>query len=466
MSAYIIGRILKIKNIMITTKNPFNKSVLKTYDLHTDSEINTIIEKSASRFKTWKTKSIDDRTELLSNVSELLLERKQEYAELMTMEMGKPMSQSLAEIEKCSAVCDFYAANAVFFLADDLIATDASESFISYDPSGTILAVMPWNYPFWQVMRFAAPTLTAGNTAILKHASNTTGCALAIEKLFLDAGYPEGCFQTVLIGHENIEDIISNENVAGVTLTGSEKAGRSIASLAGKHLKKSVMELGGNNACIVFEDADLEAHIETIVMARMQNAGQSCIAAKRFIVVDAIYNEFVEKFKEQALKLKTGNPMEAETQIGVMARKDLVETLQDQVKASIDKGATVTLGNKKQGNYFEPTILENVKPGMPAFDDELFGPVASMVRVKDREEAITMASQSKFGLGTMLFTKDVTAARELIGSIADGAFFINDMVKSDPQLPFGGTKTSGYGRELSQEGMLEFVNRKTVYIKK
>jgi succinate-semialdehyde dehydrogenase/glutarate-semialdehyde dehydrogenase len=451
---------------MITTKNPFDNSVIKTYKLHTDTEVDNILEKSISTFKIWKDKPISDRTDLLSKMAELLLESKQEYAELMTQEMGKPISQSLAEIEKCSLVCDFYASNATSFLADDLIKTDASESFISYDPAGTILAVMPWNYPFWQVMRFAAPTLTAGNTAILKHASNTTGCALAIEKLFLDAGYPEGCFQTVLIGHEHIEDIISNEHVAGVTLTGSEKAGRSIASLAGKHLKKSVMELGGNNACIVFEDADLETHIETIVMARMQNAGQSCIAAKRFIIVDSVYDEFLKAFKENALKLKTGNPMEKETQIGVMARKDLVDTLENQVKESIDKGATVTLGNNKQGNYFEPTILENVKPGMPAFDEELFGPVAAFVRVKGREEAIAMASQSKFGLGTMLFTEDVTAARELIGSIPDGAFFINDMVKSDPQLPFGGTKASGYGRELSQEGMLEFVNKKTVYIKK
>ena len=325
---------------------------------------------------------------------------------------------------------------------------------------------MPWNYPFWQVIRFAAPTLTAGNTAVLKHASNTTGCALAIEQLFLDAGYPEGCFQTVLTGHKDIENIISNESVTGVTLTGSEKAGRTIAALAGKHLKKSVMELGGNNACIILEDADLEKHIDTIVMARMQNAGQSCIAAKRFIVVDAIYDEFIEVFKKRTSEIKAGNPMDKTTEIGTMARKDLLETLEEQVNTSVNKGAKITYGFKNEGNYFEPTILENVTAGMPAFDEELFGPVAAVIRVKNREEAIATATHSKFGLGTMLFTRDIKGARKLIDSIPDGAFFVNEMVKSNAQLPFGGTKTSGYGRELSQEGILEFVNKKTVFIKK
>ncbi|TDY63980.1 NAD-dependent succinate-semialdehyde dehydrogenase [Algibacter lectus] len=451
---------------MITTNNPFNNKDIETYKLHTESEVQEIIDKGANAFKDWKMKTIGDRTDMLNKVSQLLLERKQEYAELMTKEMGKPISQSIAEIEKCSAVCDFYVKNAAYFLADELIKTDAKESFISYDPSGTILAIMPWNYPFWQVMRFAAPTLTAGNTAILKHASNTTGCALAMERLFIDAGYPEGCFQTVLIGHEDIETIIAHESVAGVTLTGSEKAGRSIAALAGKHLKKSVMELGGNNACIILEDAKLEKHIDTIVMARMQNAGQSCIAAKRFIVVDAIYDEFIEAFKKRVAEIKKGDPMEMDTEIGVMARKDLVEGLEKQVEDSIKKSAKVTYGYNNDGNYFEPTILEDVKPGMPAFDEELFGPVAAIIRVADKQEAIETATHSKFGLGTMIFTKDLEAARKLISDIPDGAFFINDMVKSDPQLPFGGTKASGYGRELSQEGILEFVNKKTVYIKK
>lgn len=451
---------------MITTKNPYSNKVIQEYELHSSAEVEDIISKSATTFQSWKVQTIGDRTDLLNRVSQLLIERKQEYAELMTKEMGKPISQSLAEIEKCSTVCDFYVKNAAYFLADDLIKTDAKESFISYDPSGTILAIMPWNYPFWQVMRFAAPTLTAGNTAILKHASNTTGCALAIEQLFLDAGYPEGCFQTVLIGHEAIESIIAHETVTGVTLTGSEKAGRTIAALAGKHLKKSVMELGGNNACIILEDANLEKHIDTIVMARMQNAGQSCIAAKRFIVVDAIYDEFIEAFKKRTSEIKAGDPMDKETDMGTMARKDLLEGLEDQVKASVNKGAKITYGFNNKGNYFEPTILEHVTAGMPAFDEELFGPVAAIIRVKNREEAMATAIHSKFGLGTMLFTRDIKGARQLIGSIPDGAFFVNEMVKSNAQLPFGGTKASGYGRELSQEGILEFVNKKTVYIKK
>ncbi|MDN3667388.1 NAD-dependent succinate-semialdehyde dehydrogenase [Algibacter miyuki] len=451
---------------MIKTKNPFNNKIIAEYKLHDNDDIGQIISKSAEAFKQWKTESIGNRTDLLHKVSLLLIERKQEYAELMTQEMGKPISQSLAEIEKCSQVCDFYVKNAAYFLADDLIVTDAKESFISYDPSGTILAIMPWNYPFWQVMRFAAPTLTAGNTAILKHASNTTGCALAIEQLFLDAGYPKNCFQTVLIEHDAIETIIAHETVTGVTLTGSEKAGRTIATLAGKHLKKSVMELGGNNACIILDDANLEKHIDTIVMARMQNAGQSCIAAKRFVVVDAIYDEFVEAFKNRLDQIKSGDPMASETEMGVMARKDLVDTLEKQVKTSVEKGAKVTYGNTIKGNYFEPTILEDVKPGMPAFEEELFGPVAAFIRVANKEEAITVATDSKFGLGTMIFTKDIKAAKKLILDIPDGAFFVNEMVKSDVQLPFGGTKASGYGRELSQEGILEFVNKKTVYIKK
>lgn len=451
---------------MITTKNPYNNETINTYELHTASQVEDMILKSASAFQSWKVQTIGDRTDLLNKVSQLLIERKQEYAELMTKEMGKPISQSLAEIEKCSTVCDFYVKNAAYFLADELIKTDAKESFISYDPSGTILAIMPWNYPFWQVMRFAAPALTAGNTAILKHASNTTGCALAIEQLFLDAGYPEGCFQTVLVGHEAIETIIGHKTVAGVTLTGSEKAGRTIAALAGKHLKKSVMELGGNNACIILEDANLEKHIDTIVMARMQNAGQSCIAAKRFIVVDAIYDEFMEAFKKRTSEIKAGDPMDEATEIGTMARQDLVDTLEDQVNASVNKGAKITYGFRNEGHYFEPTILEHVTAGMPASDEELFGPVAAIIRVKNREEAIATAINSKFGLGTMLFTRDIKGARKLIGSIPDGAFFVNEMVKSNAQLPFGGTKASGYGRELSQEGILEFVNKKTVYIRK
>jgi len=451
---------------MITTRNPYTHKDLKQYKLHTAIETTQMVKGAITAFDSWKEAPVSYRVELLKKVSELLRNRNQEYADLMTQEMGKPISQGLAEIEKCAWACDFYAENAAQFLSDELIATDADESFISHDPIGTILAIMPWNFPFWQVVRFAAPTLTAGNTAILKHASNTTGCALALEQLFLDAGYPKNCFQTLLTDHEQLEKLIANDGIKGVTLTGSEKAGRAIAALAGKNLKKSVMELGGNNACIVWEDADLDKHLDTMVKARMQNTGQSCIAAKRFIVVDAIYDNFITAFKKNVQLLRSGDPADAKTEIGVMAREDLVDTLEKQIRTSVEKGAKVTLGDGRDGNYFEPTILENVTQGMPAFDEELFGPVAAIVRAKDRDDSIAIAADSKFGLGTMLFTQDIEAARKAIGSIPDGAFFINEMVKSDPRLPFGGTKNSGYGRELSKEGMLEFVNKKTIYIKK
>jgi succinate-semialdehyde dehydrogenase/glutarate-semialdehyde dehydrogenase len=324
---------------------------------------------------------------------------------------------------------------------------------------------MPWNYPFWQVIRFAAPTLTAGNTGILKHAQNVPGCAKALEKLFLDAGYPKGCFQSILAGHEEIEELIANETIKAVTLTGSEKAGRGIAQIAGKNLKKTVLELGGSNACIVFEDADLEKHLDTMVKARMQNTGQSCIAAKRFIVCDALYDAFVQKFTEATKQLVSGDPKEKETYIGVLAREDLAKSLKEQVDKSIEKGAQLIMGNKMEGAYFQPTILTEVVPGMPAFDEETFGPVAAIIRAKVRADAIALANNSKFGLGSMLFTEDIEGALDLIPRISDGAFFINDMVKSDPRLPFGGTKASGYGRELSREGILAFVNKKTVYIK-
>lgn len=449
----------------IWSKNPFTGEKIESYEQDTSHSIKQKTELVQSIQEEWSNKTIKERCELLENVSELLLERKEEYAVMMTSEMGKPISQSIAEIEKCAWACDFYAFNAEDLLADEIIETDAGESFISYDPLGCILAVMPWNYPFWQVIRFAAPTLTAGNTAILKHAQNVPGCAKALEKLFLDAGYPKGCFQSILAGHEEIEELIANETIKAVTLTGSEKAGRGIAQIAGKNLKKTVLELGGNNACIVFEDADIEKHLDTMVKARMQNTGQSCIAAKRFIVFDGLYDAFVQKFTEATKQLVSGDPKEKETYIGVLAREDLAKSLKEQVDKSLEKGAQLVMGNKMEGAYFEPTILTEVVPGMPAFDEETFGPVAAIVRAKDRADAIALANNSNYGLGAMLFTEDIEGALDLIPRISDGAFFINDMVKSDPRLPFGGTKASGYGRELSREGILAFVNKKTVYIK-
>ena len=448
------------------SKNPYNGTILNTFTKDSASAIESKLEKALAVEASWADTEIEERCELLSEVAELLIDRKNEYAELMSKEMGKPISQGISEIEKCAWACDFYATNAEDLLADELIETDADESFISHDPLGCILAIMPWNYPFWQVIRFAAPTLTAGNTALLKHAQNVTGCSLALEKLFLDAGYPDGCFQSIQAGHDEIEKLIAKDGVKAVTLTGSEKAGKSIARTAGENLKKTVLELGGNNACIVWEDADLDKYIDTMVTARMQNTGQSCIAAKRFIVCEAIYDTFLEKFTEKVKSLKIGDPLKEDTFIGVMAREDLAETLQKQVDTSIELGANVILGNERNGAFFSPTILTDVTPDMPVFKEETFGPVAAIIKVKNREDAISMATDSRLGLGSMLFTEDIDAAMNIISNIPDGAFFINDMVKSDPRLPFGGTKASGYGRELSREGILEFVNKKTVYIKK
>ena len=448
----------------IKTTNPFSQDILKEYKLHSKKEVAEILERSKIAFQNWKKTSISHRRKLLRNVGDILNENLDKYSELITLEMGKPISQSKAEIKKCIFLCDFYEKNVESFLADEIIETDATESFISYDPLGAILAIMPWNYPFWQVLRFAIPTLTAGNTALLKHASNVTGCALVIQELFEQAGYAKGCFQTLLVNHEAIETIIKDDSIKAVSLTGSEKAGKSIAKIAGENLKKTVLELGGNNACIVLDDANLDKYMDTIVNARMQNTGQSCIAAKRFIVTEGIYNDFVKRFKSKVENLKYDNPLNEGTQIATLAREDLAQTLQKQVEASIKKGAKVITGNKRDKAYFAPTILTNISQDMEVFYEETFGPVAPIIKVKNLDEALELTSNTKFGLGSMLFTQDIETARLKISDVNDGAFFINDMVKSDPRLPFGGTKASGYGRELSQEGIREFVNIKTVYI--
>lgn len=448
----------------IVTRNPFTGKKLQEYTKYTPERINSILQQSHDCSQSWELTSMEERCELLTRLAQLLLKKRSSLAELMTEEMGKPIAQSGAEIEKCAWVCDFYAANAPDFLADALIKTSADESFISYDPLGMILGIMPWNYPFWQVMRFAVPTLTAGNTVLVKHAENVTGCALEIQNLFHEAGYPKGCFQIVVADHGEIGRIIGNDLIKAVSLTGSEKAGRAIASMAGQHIKKTVLELGGNNACVVWDDADLDTHLDTMVRARMQNTGQSCIAAKRFIVTEGIYETFVKRFTEAVHALPAGDPMDENVFIGPMARTDLAETVETQVNHSLQKGARLKLGGRRRGAFYEPTVLTEVTADMPVFKEEVFGPVAAISMARSREEAIALATDSNFGLGTMLFTNAVGEARKLIGRIPDGAFFVNEMVKSDPRLPFGGTKYSGYGRELSKEGILEFVNKKTVYI--
>jgi len=445
--------------------NPYNGKEIATYTEHTESQVNEILEKSRAAFESWRSVPVKERCKLLENAAGLLRENAGKYAETMTLEMGKPISEAKGEIKKCAWVCDFYAENAERFLADEIIKTDASESFVSHDPIGTVLAIMPWNFPYWQVFRFAAPTLAAGNTGLLKHAPNVFGCATHIEELFLEAGFPDGVFQNLFIHHDKTESIISNDIVKAVTLTGSERAGKSVGELAGKYLKKSVLELGGNNAFIVLEDADMDLAVKTGITARMMNSGQSCIAAKRFILVGEAYDKFLPAFIDGVKAIKKGDPTIDSTEIGPLARKDLADELHKQLKKSVEQGATIETGGKQEKAFHEPTVLTGVKPGMPAFDEETFGPVAAIIRARDVDEAFGLAANSKYGLGVSLFTSDIENARRHIGKAPDGAFFVNELVKSDPRLPFGGTRNSGYGRELSREGIHEFVNKKTVYIK-
>ena len=445
--------------------NPFNGEKVGTYTADTSPELEEKLNKSAEAFKGWSEKPLSFRCDLLRKAGKVLRDNVEEYAEMITMEMGKPVSESRAEVNKCAWVCDYYADNAGDFLASEKIETDASQSFVRNDPMGTIFAIMPWNFPFWQVFRFAAPTLTAGNTGILKHAPNVFGCACKIEEAFTKAGYPAGVFQNLIVHHDQTEKIIAHDAVKAVTLTGSEKAGSAVAQLAGKYIKKSLLELGGNNSFIVWEDADIDQAVKTAVSARMLNCGQSCIAAKRFILLPGIYEEFVEKFTNAVSKLKSGDTLNNETQVGPLARKDLADQLHRQIKSSVDQGATVLLGGKQEGCYHEPTILGDVKPGMTAFDEETFGPLAAIIKAKDIDEAFRLSEQSKYGLGTTLFTRNIEKAIEYANRVSDGAYFVNELVKSDPRLPFGGTKRSGYGRELSKEGMMEFINKKTVYVK-
>ncbi len=402
---------------------------------------------------------------MLAAASELK-NNKQAYARTMTLEMGKPISQAIAEIEKCAWVCEYYAENAERQLKDELVNTDAFKSYVSYEPLGVILAVMPWNYPFWQVFRFAAPALMAGNIGVLKHASNVFGSALNIEKVFKRAGFPEHCFTSLLIGSDAVEEVINNKKIKAVTLTGSGPAGSSVAAIAGKNIKKTVLELGGSNALIVLKDCDINSAVNTCVQARFQNAGQSCIAGKRLLIDESIAQEFVKLLVEKVKTLKSGNPEDKETFIGCLARPDLAIDIEKQVEASISAGAELVIGGKRNEAYFEPTILTNVTKDMAVFKEETFGPVLSVSTFKTIAEAVSLSNDSKFGLGVSIFSKNIEAAEKLAKQFDEGAVFINELVKSDPRLPFGGIKQSGYGRELSAHGIKEFTNRKTIYINK
>ena len=412
----------------------------------------------------WKKETIQYRISFLPKLASLLLENKEEYALLITKEINKPIIQSLAEIEKCATLCNYYHENAAKFLAQKNIKTEVSESYVTYEPLGVILGIMPWNFPFWQVFRFAVPTLIAGNTVVVKHASNVPKSAQLIQEIFEQAGFPKGCYQDLPIPSSEVANIIANPIIKAVSLTGSEQAGIAVATEAGKHLKKCVLELGGSNAFIILEDANLEKAVATAVNARMQNTGQSCIAAKRFLVHENIAEEFVAKFKVAIQNLKTGNPLDKETQIGSLARVDLAEELEVQVKKSIQMGAKLIVGGNRKDAFYDPTILTNVTTEMPVFKEETFGPVAAIIIFKTIEEAIELSNQSEFGLGVSIFTQDIDFIKTKISSFNEGAVFINEMVKSDPRLPFGGIKKSGYGRELAEDGIKEFVNVKTVVI--
>jgi succinate-semialdehyde dehydrogenase/glutarate-semialdehyde dehydrogenase len=445
--------------------NPYNGEEVGTYNALSKEALTEKLEKGQLAFNSWKEVPLAKRCELLIKAGQVLRDNVDEYAKMITLEMGKPISESKAEVNKCAWVCDYYAENATTFLADEIIPTDAQNSFVRHDPIGGVLAIMPWNFPFWQVFRFAAPTLTSGNTGLLKHAPNVFGCAQMIEEVFVKAGYPENVFQNLIVHQDQTEQIIAHKSVRAITLTGSERAGAAVAQLAGKYLKKSVLELGGNNAFIVWEDADIDATVKTAVTARMLNCGQSCIAAKRFILVESIYDEFVSKFTEAIRNLKSGDTLDINIHVGPMARLDLANQLHAQVKGSIAKGAKLILGGKQNGCYHEPTILGDVTPGMPAFDEETFGPLAAMIKAKDIDHAFELSENSNYGLGVTVCTTNTTKALECASRVSDAAYFVNELVKSDPRLPFGGTKLSGYGRELSKDGMMEFVNRKTVYLK-
>jgi len=449
--------------------NPATGDTIRTYEEMTSEEVKNIIEKSHQAFLNWRRVSFSERESLMRNVAHVLRDNSEKYASIMAVEMGKPIKGGRAEVEKCAWVCDYYAENAEKFLRNEIVETDASKSFITYNPLGVILAVMPWNFPFWQVFRFAAPALMAGNVSVLKHASNVPGCALAIEETFRKAGFPKDVFRTLLVGSRQVDAIIENNLIKAVTLTGSTPAGSSVAKKAGEMIKKTVLELGGSDAYIIFADADLELAAETCVTSRLINSGQSCIAAKRFIVVEPIREKFVELFLEQMKVRKMGNPMDEDTEIGPQARHDLRDELHRQVTESIVKNAKCLLGGKipdSKGAYYPPTVLIDVKKGMPAYDEELFGPVAAIIPVKDEDEAISIANDSVFGLGAAIFTRDIEKGERIaVNEIEAGSCFVNTFVKSDPRLPFGGIKISGYGRELSYFGIKEFVNIKTVFLK-
>ncbi|HEX6044827.1 MAG TPA: NADP-dependent succinic semialdehyde dehydrogenase [Pyrinomonadaceae bacterium] len=451
----------------IASINPTTGETLREFSALSAEQIEQKLQLAADTFRTHRRTPFAHRARLMSRAGEILETEKHELGKLMTTEMGKPLKAAVGEAEKCAWVCRYYAENAERHLADQVVETDAKKSFVRFQPLGPVLAVMPWNFPFWQVFRFAAPALMAGNVGLLKHASNVPQCALAIEDIFRRAGFAEGTFQTLLIGSDAVEGILNDPRVAAATLTGSEPAGRSVASIAGKQIKKTVLELGGSDPFIVMPSADLEAAVTTAVKARTINNGQSCIAAKRFIVAAEIYDEFERRYVDKMKALRVGDPMDESTEIGPLATPQLVKDLEEQVKKAVAEGARILTGGKRPdrpGNFYEPTVLVDADPQSPASCEEIFGPVATLFRAANIDEAIRIANATPFGLGSAAWTNDPDEQSRFVDEIEAGCVFINGMVASDPRLPFGGVKNSGYGRELAEFGIREFVNIKTVWI--
>jgi succinate-semialdehyde dehydrogenase/glutarate-semialdehyde dehydrogenase len=468
----VADTITKPDGIRVTERmksvNPATGETVATYQEHDDEVVEQRLTRAQETFEEWSDRSIREREELLANAADVLRDNTEKYAEIMTREMGKPISQAIGEVEKCAWACDHYAEYAGAYLeSDQHPSPPGTEVRTVHDPLGPVLAVMPWNFPFWQVIRFAAPYLTAGNVGLLKHASNVPGCAVALQEVFEEAGYPKGAFQTMLVGSGKVDDILADDRVKAATLTGSGPAGRAVAETAGKHLKKTVLELGGSDPFVVLDDADIEQAVEKGVLARTQNGGQSCIAAKRFIVHEAVYDEYVDRLVSEFESLTVGDPMDEETDVGAQADPDLMAELDDQVQQSIDAGATALTGGEaldREGAFYPPTVLTDVPEGCPADAEETFGPVAAVYEVADEEEAIKKANDTRYGLGASLWTEDRDRGRRLARDIEAGCVYVNEMTKSDPRVPFGGINDAGYGRELSEAGIKEFVNRKTVWV--
>jgi succinate-semialdehyde dehydrogenase / glutarate-semialdehyde dehydrogenase len=456
------------KEMMIRTINPATEAVLNEYTIMSENQITALIEAGHLTYSVWKKTAFSQRKQLMLTLAKLLREKKDDFALLMASEMGKPVSFGEAEIEKCAWVCEHFAENTESYLQPRIVQTEKKKVMVCYQPLGVVFAIMPWNFPFWQVFRFAAPTLMAGNAAILKHAPNSTGTGNTIANLFLEAGFPEHLFQHFVLNNDLAAKVIANEHIAAVTLTGSERAGSIVAANAATYLKKAVLELGGSDPYVVLADADLENAANCIVTSRLNNCGQSCIAAKRVIVLNSVYEDLITKIKRFMQNYKMGDPLDTKTNFGPMAREDLRKKLHEQVLESVKLGAKLLVGGdipNLHGFYYPPTLLVDVQKGMPAFDEELFGPVIAVVAADDEAEAIQLANQSQYGLGAAVFTQNLARGEEIARyELEAGSCFVNDFVVSDPRVPFGGIKHSGFGRELSREGMLEFVNTKTVAI--